>query len=128
MVASGDDGAAGYGVSGGFLDCGYYPDFPSISPYWTVVGGTMGPETYSTEVACSVDNGAGITTGGGFSASTSMPSYQTSVISTYWSTVTGTDYAPYTGYSTGRGYPDISVLADAYIIVANQSISIVSGT
>jgi hypothetical protein len=40
IVASGDDGAPNYLATSGY-GCGYWTDFPSASPYWTVVGGTM---------------------------------------------------------------------------------------
>jgi hypothetical protein len=40
IVASGDDGAVNFGYYDGDTRCGYWADFPSISPYWTVVGGT----------------------------------------------------------------------------------------
>ncbi len=41
LVASGDDGVVNWGYLSGYYGCGYWPDFPSISPYWTAVGGTM---------------------------------------------------------------------------------------
>ena len=41
IVASGDDGAPNFSTYYGYTNCGYWPDFPSVSPYWTVVGGTM---------------------------------------------------------------------------------------
>jgi len=41
VVASGDDGAVGYAVRYSTNYCGYAPDFPSVSPYVTSVGGTM---------------------------------------------------------------------------------------
>jgi tripeptidyl-peptidase-1 len=41
VVASGDDGAAGANARQNPIRCGYFPDFPSSSPYVTSVGGTM---------------------------------------------------------------------------------------
>lgn len=41
MVSSGDDGAPGSDARLNALGCGYAPDFPSVSPYITSVGGTM---------------------------------------------------------------------------------------
>jgi tripeptidyl-peptidase I len=41
LVASGDDGANSQTVRGGKTNqCGYQPDFPSVSPYLTAVGAT----------------------------------------------------------------------------------------
>jgi tripeptidyl-peptidase-1 len=40
VIASGDDGVAGYDVRGKSNLCGYHPDFPSVSPYVLAVGGT----------------------------------------------------------------------------------------
>jgi tripeptidyl-peptidase-1 len=58
-----------------------------------------------------------------------MPSWQTTLVDAYWSTVEGTSDAPYEGYnSTNRGYPDVSLLANSYIILANGSFWVVSGT
>ena len=41
LVASGDDGVAGFLVRAGRLSCDYYASFPASSPYVTAVGGTM---------------------------------------------------------------------------------------
>jgi len=41
LAAAGDDGAAGYDVREGDLQCGYFPNFPATSPYVTVVGATQ---------------------------------------------------------------------------------------
>jgi tripeptidyl-peptidase-1 len=41
LVASGDDGVGGRFVRSGALTCAYNPDFPTVSPYLTVVGATQ---------------------------------------------------------------------------------------
>jgi subtilase family serine protease len=40
LVSSGDDGAAGFHVKSGDMNCGYFPIFPATSPYVTVIGAT----------------------------------------------------------------------------------------
>jgi hypothetical protein len=72
-------------------------------------------------------------TGGGFSAHYAMPSFQSSAITNYLSnyavaTATNTQ-VPASGYkSTGRGYPDVSLLARNYVILIGGSWQVVSGT
>jgi tripeptidyl-peptidase-1 len=84
------------------------------------------------EVTCQVDGAevqAIITSGGGFSQSYSTPSWQSSVVQTYFTKVQGTSKAPFIGYNSGgRGYPDISLLAHAYQIVVGGRVLIVDGT
>lgn len=41
LVASGDDGVANFLARKNPVYCGYFPDFPSVVPYFTVVGGTQ---------------------------------------------------------------------------------------
>ena len=52
FVASGDDGANSY------WKCGYAPDFPSVNPYITAVGGTIvrGHKSYLLSSHCSQNN------------------------------------------------------------------------
>jgi len=62
----------------------FFADFPTGSPYVTSVGATKftstDGETVASEIAASVKTGSIITTGGGFSAYDSRPSYQSSVL------------------------------------------------
>jgi len=89
----------------------------------------MGPEYGDDETACQSDAGSSITTGGGFSQSYSIPSWQRSAVSKYLSAAVGSAINPEEGYSTGkRGYPDISALANKYPVVANGQLYTVSGT
>lgn len=131
LAASGDDGVANFQARDDPSLCGYNPSFPASNPYVTAVGGTQGPElsTPSTEVAaeCSV---SGITTGGGFSEYWDMPDWQRTEVETYLAGTQG--QAAATGYgmssSSGRGYPDISLGANSYVVYVGGNTYLVSGT
>lgn len=70
-----------------------------------------------------------ITSGGGISAYYATPSWQSSAVSGYFNLIEENSvYLSGTYSTTGRGYPDISLLADRYAIIANKTIQIVSGT
>eukprot|EP01031_Cornospumella_fuschlensis_P026060 gene26060-31467_t len=129
VVASGDDGAPGWRVSQGW-PCGYFPSFPATSPYVVAVGGTMGPEdgTDFDEVTASTRPGwSGVfTSGGGFSAFYSAPSWQSTLVSSYLNNPP----SPITlGYNAaGRGLPDISLLSMNYVVVLGGGLYLLSGT
>ena len=152
VVASGDDGVGSFMVREGTLFCGYTPSFPATSPYVTAVGGTQGIEQkgvhydrHLTEMAANcvpnatyyvegqpggpnTGSGAGIVSGGGFSTTTLAPEFQTGVIHDYFYNL-GLLNLPWLGYSlTGRGYPDISLAASAYIVAIGGEFFPVSGT
>lgn len=154
VVASGDDGVGSFMVRGGTLFCGYTPSFPATSPYVTAVGGTQGIESmeggvkYDSKLeeitANCVPNatyyedgqpggpntgvGAGIVSGGGFSTTTLAPEFQTEAIRDYFYSL-GVLNMPWLGYSfTGRGYPDVSLAASAYIVSIGGEFFPVSGT
>ena len=113
---------------------GFHPSFPASAPHVVAVGATMGPESGSSEIACTSANGGLITTGygsfhyvmpcakhllfvsgcvcalracsGGFSTGFSQPSYQSDAVSAYMSS--GVRLPPSSMYkSHGRGYPDV---------------------
>ena len=89
LAASGNDGVIGYGNS----NCGYYPMFPASSPYVTVVGGTVGPESGNPEIACTSTTSqpyVSITTGGGFSNYFDAPAFQQPFIQSYFASMKGT--------------------------------------
>jgi hypothetical protein len=70
------------------------------------------------EVVCQNDKGGGVTSGGGFSVKNAVPSYQLSSIDRYFAQVeNGLIKAPYPGYGSGRGIPDVSLAATAYIFI-----------
>ncbi len=136
FVSSGDDGAPSdvYATNGesycacpgvfSDLTSGYNPSFPATSPYVTAVGATQGPTCDAPETACASPTGGLITTGGGFSDYFAAPSYQKKAISSYFSNNTAVS-----GYSTtGRGYPDISIIGVDYVIALQGSSQVVFGT
>jgi tripeptidyl-peptidase I len=127
FVASGDDGVAGYEARSDPSKCGFFPEYPACVPYVTTVGATMGPETNNPEVVCQSNAGSIITSGGGFSAHFTQPSYQTQAVATYLST--GPNLPPKNLFkSGGRGYPDVGSLGNAYNVVIGGQTYQVSGT
>jgi len=139
FVASGDSGANGRS-DGTCTDKVLHASFPGSSPYVTAVGATMlsNPEfklknpppacsaqgssfqcaSGGTEVAVSVD-GAGFTSGGGFSTYTPMPAYQKTAVDAYLKS--GVKLPP-SGYynNTKRGYPDIAAMGNNFLIYMQQ--------
>jgi len=132
LVASGDSGVHSSLESG---IPNFDPDFPASSPYVTSVGATqLAPSSTAagcydknskytcpvTEIVCSPATGASISSGGGFSNLFDIPSYQSSVVSTYLNSLSSSDKQQ--GFNTsGRGYPDISALGhDVPIIHGGQ--------
>lgn len=102
----------------------YNPAFPASCPYVTAVGAT---QFYSggEEVAVfgSIDDGGG---GGGFSNFFPTPSYQSSVVQSYIKGLNGQSSGLYN--STGRGYPDVSLVGQNVSIAYQGSFTAVSGT
>merc|ERR1719231_262197 len=131
LAASGDDGVANFQARDDPTLCGYNPSFPASNPYVTAVGGTQGRESSPSapEVAaqCSV---SGITTGGGFSEYWDMPDWQETDVEAYLNGSIGrTAVAGYGKlYNNGRGYPDISLAANSYVIYNGGNQWKVSGT
>ena len=126
VVASGDDGVANSWTYNNISNCGYDPAFPASSPYVTTVGATMGPEIGSTEVVCDANLGGVITSGGGFSVLSSMPSYQNRAVNGYFSKASP---QPVAGYNSGgRGYPDVSLAGKYYETVTGGKVYPYSGT
>lgn len=79
-------------------------------------------------VTCQVPTSS-ITSGGGFSGLASAPSWQTQFISTYFKNAAKMGLTPISGYQTsGRAYPDVSMLGSNYVIFANATTEVVSGT
>lgn len=128
LVSSGDDGVANFQARKNPKKCGYNPSFPASSPYVTAVGATQGPESGETEIACTSDQGGGITTGGGFSTIFDAPAYQTAAVKGYFAAL-GPKEQPVSGYATsGRGYPDIAMAGFNYEVVVGGKTYEVSGT
>jgi len=129
VVASGDDGAPGYSARNGG-NCHFGPTFPASSPYVTSVGATMGPERGQPEIACSSATGSAITTGGGFSklAAASLAPWQKGAVENYKNTNSGKKAFQSIPYTPGRGYPDLSLLGNSYLIQVGTQAYGVSGT
>jgi tripeptidyl-peptidase-1 len=129
LAGSGDDGVGGLIVKSNHSLCGYYAVWPSTSPYVISVGATQGPESDMDEVACSSNTNGTITSGGGFSDVYGRPSWQHEAVSGYFDTVAGTSAEPVAGYNTsGRAYPDVSVMGYNYEVIVGGSGYLISGT
>jgi tripeptidyl-peptidase-1 len=85
----------------------------------------QGPEAGSTEIACSADTNGVITSGGGFSNVYGRPSWQKEFVTEYFNSVTT---SPSSGYNTtGRGYPDVSLMARRYVTIVGGDTLLQSG-
>lgn len=75
-------------------------------------------------MVCSTANGASITSGGGFSTLDAAPSWQAPFISNYFKSLPASQIPP-AGYSTtGRGYPDVSLVAHSFETVINGTLTV----
>jgi len=127
IVASGDDGVANFIARQNASACGFNPSYPASAPYVTTVGATQGPEMNQTEIACTSVTNGGITTGGGFSGVYPQPSYQAQAVATYLAT--GPNLPPTNLFNTsGRAYPDVSVMGHSYITVGGGNFQGADGT
>ena len=80
-------------------------------------------------MAASSGKGASITSGGGFSALHSQPSFQKDVVAAYFSTAAAAGQSALAGYSpAGRGFPDVSLAGENYVILVGGSPYTISGT
>ncbi|RAK86276.1 alkaline serine protease AorO [Aspergillus costaricaensis CBS 115574] len=142
VVASGDSGvASSTGACLGTSDNIFVPDFPATCPYLTVVGGTYLP--LGSDAA--KDEEIAVTrfpSGGGFSNIYARPTYQNHSVEAYFSTTSDELTYPYyseinyTDFSNadgiynriGRGYPDVSAIADNIVIYNQGEATLVGGT
>lgn len=69
-----------------------------------------------------------ITSGGGFSSFYPVPDYQQSAIDDYFASAAAADNSPVSGYSIGRGYPDITLAGYNYYTRIGGKYYTVSGT
>jgi len=123
LVASGDQGVCGR-EGCGLLFKSFKPDFPAASPYVTAVGGTdfAQKSVVGQEKAWS-------SSGGGFSNTFGIPSYQAGAVQHYKRTATLPPAHLYN--DTGRGYPDVSALGgqvNPYCVATRGSFAGVAGT
>jgi len=125
LFASGDQGVCGRSGCGLFTHSRFHPDFPAASPYITAVGGT---DFEGTDIGAET---AWADSGGGFSDTFAIPSYQKDAVAAYKAS-TDADLPPANLWNnTGRGYPDISALGGQkapYCITANGAFEGVAGT
>jgi tripeptidyl-peptidase I len=130
VVASGDDGASGR--SDGCLPASdplQGPEWPTASPWVTVVGGTQFLADDSgkmEEVVCSESTRCGVTGGSGFAASNlpqelyGRPAWQLTAVSRYLSENNASTFAAFPtedtpGYNpNGRAFPDVSMYASFF--------------
>jgi len=123
LASSGDSG-----VTGDYEECTdeYFPSFPASSPYVVAVGGVTGGKIQSS-VDINTEETAWVDSGGGFSWFFQRQAWQNKAIDNYFKLAsrvpTKTKYNDY-----GRGYPDISAQAVAYIICLSTEFWSVSGT
>merc|ERR1712217_423243 len=125
LFASGDQGVCGRSGCGLFTHARFHPDFPAASPYITAVGGTdFAGADIGAETAWSGS-------GGGFSDTFAIPSYQATAVAAYKASKDA-DLPPANLWNnTGRGYPDISALGGQkapYCVTANGLFEGVAGT
>jgi tripeptidyl-peptidase-1 len=145
VASAGDDGVIGQYARRNASMCGYFAQYPASCPYVLAVGGTNGPQFNEPEIACmSSPSDAAITTGGGFSNRYPAPKWQQSFISDYFKKVDGTLLQPFTNLDrramnggsvqpsyynrSGRGYPDISLVAHNYLVYVDGMQKGVDGT
>ncbi|CEJ81877.1 hypothetical protein VHEMI01984 [[Torrubiella] hemipterigena] len=124
FVSSGD-----YGVGGNNSpSCpnGYLTLFPGSCPYITSVGGTGYRNGNEVAAEFQFNTGPG-KSGGGFSWYFNTPSYQSSDTNSYINNHLDSSWNGYYN-ARGRGYPDVSLLAENWNIVVNGQGSYVSGT
>lgn len=137
LYGSGDNGVAGLGdqcidpVTGQHNDGTsgrFSPSFPGTCPYVLAVGATQinsGASVLQPESACEQV----IYSGGGFSNTFALPSYQRSAVSTYFN-----KYAPsytsaqYNNSRATRGFPDVSANGANYLVSVNGQYLSVFGT
>lgn len=123
LFASGDQGVCGREGCGLFRKR-FKPDFPGGSPYVTAVGGT----DFVTESVVGPEK-AWSNSGGGFSDTFPIPSYQASAVASYKTTATMPPAKLYN--DTGRGYPDVSALGgqvNPYCVTTGGRFAGVAGT
>lgn len=112
----------------------FLANFPASSPYVTAVGATtidtsaMDPQTSKyREVVTSIEDGALITSGGGFSLLFPRPAYQKSAVAAYLKLAQDTGLAPFFN-TKGRAYPDVTGLGHAFPVYESGRMYPTDGT
>jgi tripeptidyl-peptidase-1 len=114
IFASGDDG--GGGCTAGLKNLTLFPDFPASCPYVTSVGSVKG---ISPEVASGFSSG-------GFSNYFSQPSYQSSAVSSYLTSLGSTNEGLY--IANGRAGPDVAAQGQSIPIFTEGGLALDQGT
>jgi len=151
IIADGDAGAGDLGPPPMSANTcmPLHADWPSQSPFVTAVSATMftplaericylpesegGVDCSSLplgEVPTSVKLGTAWTTGGGFSNTSSRPSYQDDFVKNYLITLNDYKMMPPPGYFNpqGRAYPDVAMVGHNLLIAQAGSFMTVDGT
>lgn len=124
VVASGDNGVNGnQAQEGESCSQSFNPTYPSGCPYILSVGATQNP-SYQVPVDGSSSNG--FWSGAGFSNVFSTPSYQSSAVQSYVSSIGGLDAGKYNKH--GRAFPDVSALGLNILIRQGGQDATVGGT
>lgn len=121
LIASGDGGAAGTPNSECVSNDGkdtpmFIPTFPNTCPWVTSVGAT----TMNIPIA------AASFSAGGFSNYFGRPSWQNGQATGYINNLNGTHAGFYN--ASGRAFPDVAAVGQRYVILANGTQSMESGT
>lgn len=103
----------------------FYADYPTSSSFVTSVGASQfqstDGKTVSKETVASIKLGAIITTGGGFSALHTTPSWQKDAVQGWINSDSSLKPPASTFDATKRGYPDISFNGHNYQVVISKS-------
>lgn len=111
-----------------------YAAYPASSKWVTSLGGTMFGRTNTGddveyERVCSTQHGSVITSGGGFSSVFNAPKWQAAAVNKWKNTrAYAMTKASLTFNDTGRAYPDVSLVAQDYVVVDNGKVISASGT
>ena len=134
MVSSGDTGAYAPQSSLSAACAAFSPTWPATSPYVTSVGASTlksaVPGQCPSQVQCSVEYGALITGGGGFSTINPMPDYQRGAVQGWLNSSSCQALRPTSNaYNTSqRAFPDLVLFGHNYGTVISGLIEAVDGT
>jgi len=150
LIATQDEGAPSEANEDCSLDSStpVFAIYPSSSPFVTAVSATtVGPESGNIErqsqppicsgYGCALSNAESPcetnnteyawTTGGGFAAYASMPSYQASAVKAFLAS-NALMPPPGTFTATNRGYADVTATGDRILLIMDGAVSVSAGT
>lgn len=117
LFSSGDSGPGGSCKSNvDNTTTTFLPTFPAGCPYVTSVGATTGSAP---------ERGVSFSSGG-FSIYHDRPSYQSSVVDSYLSTIGNTYAGLYN--ATGRAIPDVAAQGQSFVVIDSGRSALISGT